>query len=226
MVYRIAIDGPASSGKSTIAKQLAQRLGIIYIDTGAMYRAVTLEIIRQEIDIKNDFQLKACLRELDLTLKIIDDVQHVFINGEDESETIRSVEVTRKVSEIAAMPIVRKYLVAKQQKLAEKESVIMDGRDIGTVVLPTAEYKFYLIASPDVRALRRYNENMEKGLINQSLDEIREELIERDNYDMNRKTSPLKQADDAVLIDTSEMSIEEVVKKIESYLYLNELNCK
>lgn len=214
----IAIDGPASSGKSTIAKEVAQRLGIAYIDTGAMYRGITLALIEQNIPFADVDQIVALMNQIKMEFKIIEGSQHLFIEGEDVSEKIRSVEVTENVSEVAAIPEVRQHLVSLQQRMAEVSSVVMDGRDIGTVVLPNAPYKFFFTASPQVRALRRYKENMAKGLTSQSLDEIEAAIIERDRYDSTREHSPLRKADDAILVDTSDLTIDEIVINIIQYV--------
>ena len=210
----IAIDGPASSGKSTIAKEVAQRLGIAYVDTGAMYRGITLALIEQKISFDDVDKIVELMKQIKMEFKIIEESQHLFIEGEDVSEKIRSVEVTENVSEVAAIPEVRKHLVSLQQRMAEASSVVMDGRDIGTVVLPNAPYKFFFTASPHVRALRRYKENMSKGLTSQSLTEIEAAIIERDRYDSTREHSPLRKADDAILVDTSDLTIDETVEKI------------
>lgn len=210
----IAIDGPASSGKSTIAKEVAQRLGIAYVDTGAMYRGITLALIEQKISFDDVDKIVALMKQIKMEFKIIEESQHLFIEGEDVSEKIRSVEVTENVSEVAAIPEVRQHLVSLQQRMAEASSVVMDGRDIGTVVLPNAPYKFFFTASPHVRALRRYKENMAKGLTSQSLTEIEAAIIERDRYDSTREHSPLRKADDAILVDTSDLTIDETVEKI------------
>ncbi|OFK63746.1 cytidylate kinase [Globicatella sp. HMSC072A10] len=210
----IAIDGPASSGKSTIAKEVAQRLGIAYVDTGAMYRGITLALIEQKISFDDVDKIVALMKQIKMEFKIIEESQHLFIEGEDVSEKIRSVEITENVSEVAAIPEVRQHLVSLQQRMAEASSVVMDGRDIGTVVLPNAPYKFFFTASPHVRALRRYKENMAKGLTSQSLTEIEAAIIERDRYDSTREHSPLRKADDAILVDTSDLTIDETVEKI------------
>lgn len=164
----IAIDGPASSGKSTVAKLLAGQLGITYIDTGAMYRAVTLAAQRQGVSVEDQLALENLLAQLDLSFRRQDGVQHVYLGEEDVSSAIRSVAVTQAVSEVSAQPLVREALVAMQQAMAAKESVVMDGRDIGTVVLPNASIKFFFVADVAVRAARRYKENIERGMTDQS----------------------------------------------------------
>lgn len=212
--FTIAIDGPASSGKSTVAREVAKRLKITYIDTGAMYRGVTLAILRNGIDVNDTAKVIEALDDINIDYTHVNGEQRLILNGSDVSEEIRSIEVTNNVSEISAIREVREKLVALQQLIAEKQSVVMDGRDIGTVVLPKANYKFFFIASPRVRALRRYNENLERGISTQTLEEIESAIIERDRFDSTREHSPLKQADDAILIDTSDMSIGEVASKI------------
>ena len=207
----IAIDGPASSGKSTIAKLLANQKGFTYIDTGAMYRAVTLAVLTQQIDLHDESSLQQLLRTTKIEFKRIDGTQTVWLNDQDVSEKIRTVEVTQHVSEVAAEPLVRERLVAMQQQMATKESVVMDGRDIGTVVLPNATIKFFFVADVAVRAERRYKENMARGLTAQTLEEIQADIQARDLYDSTRKHSPLKQAEDALLVDTSQMTMDEVL---------------
>lgn len=215
---QIAIDGPASSGKSTVAKLIAKHLGIIYIDTGAMYRAVTYQALRQSIqanDIENILQM---LKGMDMTFKNIDGKQFVFNHEEDISLAIRSDNVTAHVSEFSAIAQVREFLVEFQRQLAFNNDVIMDGRDIGTVVLPQADYKFFLVASSRVRAQRRYEENIRRGISDESIDTIEENIIKRDQYDSQRKHSPLVKAHDAIEIDTSDLSIDEVVDKILNFI--------
>ena len=215
---QIAIDGPASSGKSTVAKLIAKHLGIIYIDTGAMYRAVTHQALRQSIqanDIENILQM---LKGMDMTFKNIDGKQFVFNHEEDISLAIRSDDVTAHVSEFSAIAQVREFLVEFQRQLAFNNDVIMDGRDIGTVVLPQADYKFFLVASSRVRAQRRYEENIRRGISDESVDTIEENIIKRDQYDSQREHSPLVKAHDAVEIDTSDFSIDEVVDNILKFI--------
>lgn len=206
----IAIDGPASSGKSTIAKELAKALKSIYIDTGAMYRGVTLSILRESIDISNPTSVEQILDTIDLHFQLVNGEQHLFLNDENINDEIRSIEVTENVSEVSAIARVRERMVELQRKMAEKASVVMDGRDIGTVVLPNADYKFFFTASAKVRALRRYNENIAKGMTSQTVEEIEAAIKERDYLDSTREHSPLKQAEDAELIDTGELTVIEV----------------
>lgn len=206
----VAIDGPAAAGKSTVAKRVATLLGYTYIDTGAMYRAFTLYCIEKGINCEDE---KACVEvipEVNIELK---PGNLVFLNGKDVSFDIRTPIVNANVSYIASYKDIRLALVDLQRKMAEKDSVIMDGRDIGTYVLPNAEVKIYQIASAETRAIRRYKENQEKG-ITCTLDEIREDVKKRDYIDSHRAFAPLKPAEDAIPLDTSDMSIEEVVDAI------------
>ena len=213
VIYRIAIDGPAGAGKSTMAKLLAANLGIDYIDTGAMYRAIAVKLIRTATDY-ND--AKALARLLETT-----DVDYyggcVYLDGEDISSLIRTQEVSNMASESSAVPAVRDKLGELQMSIAKKRSLIMDGRDIGTIIIPDAEYKFYLNASSRIRAYRRLCELREKG-VDCDLDAIEEEIRERDYRDSHRDYHPLKKADDAVEIDTSDLTIAQVVNKMMEYI--------
>ena len=210
---QVAIDGPASSGKSTISKFIAKETGFLYLDTGAMYRATTLAFLRAHISVDDEKAIEELLDHLEISFKNIEDGQLVFLNGEDVTREIRNLEVTRNVSEVSAIKAVRVKLGQMQREIAENHSIIMDGRDIGTVVLPNAELKIFLVASVKERALRRYRENQEKG-IELSLEKLEEEIAHRDFLDSTRKESPLKKADDAFEIDTTSLSIQEVVSKI------------
>lgn len=210
----IAIDGPAGAGKSSIAKALSKKLGYIYIDTGAMYRAVALFFVDNNINDGTDSRLESLLEKLDISIKYEDGVQKVFLNGEDVTGKLRLEEIGKLASKFSAIGSVREKLVALQRKLAQKENVVMDGRDIGTVVLPDANLKIYLSASSKVRAKRRYLELLEKGNTDVDINVIEDEIIKRDEADMNREISPLKQAKDAYYLDSSDMSIDEVVSKI------------
>ena len=214
MSKQIAIDGPAGAGKSTIAKRVAKDLSFVYVDTGAMYRSLGLYMLKNGIDIHDKDAVEKASEKADVRLSYIDGTQHVLLNGEDVSTQIREEEVGKAASVVSAYPQVRKNLTALQKKLAETENVVMDGRDIGTCVLPDAFLKIYLTASPEVRGNRRYLELVEKGE-NPDLNEIIEDIRKRDQADMTREISPLKKADDAVEIDSSEMTIDEVVKAIE-----------
>ena len=215
-MYNIAIDGPAGAGKSSIAKALSKKLGFIYIDTGAMYRAVALFFLENGIKESSDNEIDKLLDELDINIKYTDGEQRVFLNNVDVSDKLRQEEIGKLASRFSALKSVREKLVALQRKLAKKENVIMDGRDIGTVVLPNADLKIYLSAGSKVRAKRRYLELIEKGFDRAALDEkaIENEIIKRDEADMNREISPLKKAEDAYCLDTSDMTFDEVVSKI------------
>lgn len=211
--FNIAIDGPAGAGKSTIAREVARRLGFVYVDTGAMYRAMALYFIRSGVDPQDEEAIGAACRDVNITLGYEDGAQQVYLNGENVSGLIRTEEVGNMASATSGYIPVRVKLVELQQQLAARENVIMDGRDIGTCVLPGAPAKIYLTASVQVRALRRYKELLEKGA-QCSLGEIEKDIEERDYRDMHRENSPLKQAEDAVLLDSSNMTIEEVITAI------------
>lgn len=210
----IAIDGPAGAGKSSIAKALSKRLGYIYIDTGAMYRTVALFFLENDVKEGTDSRIESLLEKLEISIKYEDGAQKVILNGEDVTGKLRLEEIGKLASKFSAIGSVREKLVALQRKLAQKENVVMDGRDIGTVVLPNADLKIYLSASSKVRAKRRYLELLEKGHTDLDINEIEDEIIKRDEADMNREISPLKQADDAYYLDSSDMTLEEVVSKI------------
>ncbi|MEY8337461.1 (d)CMP kinase [Lachnospiraceae bacterium 62-35] len=211
--YNIAIDGPAGAGKSTIAKKVARELNFIYVDTGAMYRAMALYVIRKQISSEDEQAVSSVCDEVSVTIGYEGGIQQVYLNGENVSDMIRTEEVGNMASSISPYRSVREKLLQLQQGLAEKENVIMDGRDIGTCVLPMADTKIYLTASTRIRAERRFKELIEKGMMC-NLEEIEQDIIERDNRDMTREIAPLKQAEDAVLIDGSAMTIDEVVLQI------------
>lgn len=213
MNYSIAIDGPAGAGKSTIAKKIAKRMGCIYVDTGAMYRAMALLMIRHKIAAADSEEISRQCRKADITIRYEGGEQVVFLNGENVNGQIRTEEVGRMASVVAKMQDVRAKLLELQRKLAKSSDVVMDGRDIGTCVLPDATVKIYLTASADVRAKRRYEELQEKG-IRCDYETIRADIVERDRQDMNREISPLKQAEDAVLVDSSLLTADEVTEKI------------
>ncbi|MFD1206463.1 (d)CMP kinase [Sporosarcina contaminans] len=209
----IAIDGPAAAGKSTIAKRIAEKLNFTYIDTGAMYRALTHKALQLGIDMDSDRDLSKLLEETDIQLQPNRDGQAVIIDGKDCTEVIRSQEVTANVSQVAAHTNVRKMMVAKQRDLAAGIGVVMDGRDIGTAVLPNADLKIFMTASVEERADRRYIENQRRG-IQTSLAQLIADIKERDRADSEREVSPLKQAEDAILLDTTSLSIEEVADQV------------
>ena len=209
----IAIDGPAGAGKSTIAKLAAKELSFIYVDTGAMYRAIALFMLNNKVDVEADDALQAALNKIDIVIAHEDGAQQVYLNGENVSQTIRKEEVGNMASKVATKGSVREKLLDLQRGLAASHDVIMDGRDIGTNILPKAELKIYLTASSDVRAERRYKELAEKGET-PDIAKIKEDIEARDYQDMHREIAPLKKAEDAVLIDSSYMTIDEVVEKI------------
>lgn len=213
MSMNIAIDGPAGAGKSTIAKRLAKKLGFIYVDTGAMYRAMAYYFLQHNIDAKDENAIAAACPDVDVTITYENGEQQVLLNGENVNGVIRNEEVGNMASSTSVYPVVRKKLVELQRQLAKSADVIMDGRDIGTCVLPDAQVKIYLTASSATRAKRRYDELTEKG-VSCDLAEIEKDIIDRDYRDMHRETSPLRQAEDAVLVDSSEMNIDEVVDAI------------
>lgn len=210
MAYNIAIDGPAGAGKSTIAKKLAADLGYVYVDTGAMYRAMAYYFLQNGIDAKDEKAIADACPKVDVTIQYVDGEQQVILNGENVNGVIRKEEVGNMASATSVYPVVRTKLVDLQRQLAARENVIMDGRDIGTVVLPNANVKIFLTASSKVRAQRRFDELTAKGVAC-NIDEIEKDIIDRDYRDMHRKTSPLKQADDAVLLDSSNLDIDGVV---------------
>ena len=213
MSFNIAIDGPAGAGKSTAAKLAAKALDFIYVDTGAMYRTIALYLLRSGTDIEDETALQAALEDIDVRISYEQGVQHMILNGEDVSGLIRTPEVSDMASRSSARPAVRRKLLDLQRQLAASEDVLMDGRDIGTAILPNADLKIFLTASVAERARRRFLEMKEKGEAC-SEEEIRREIEERDYRDMHREISPLVQAEDAVLLDTSDMSLEQVVEKI------------
>ena len=211
----IAIDGPAAAGKSTVAKVVAKELSYVYIDTGAMYRTLTYAALEQKVDIENEEQLMEVVKNVNIEFQQGENTQLVFLNGQDVSEVIRTPDVTNRVSIVAKHRLVREEMVRRQQELAEKGGVVMDGRDIGTHVLPDAEVKIFMLASVEERAERRHLENMNKGF-DSNLEQLKEEIAQRDKLDSEREVSPLKKADDALELDTTSLSIEEVVQKIMS----------
>lgn len=215
MSYQIAIDGPAGAGKSTIAKRVAKEKGFIYVDTGAMYRAMAYFFITENIKPDDEVAIETKCGEADITICYENGEQVVLLNGKNVNGVIRTEEVGNMASATSKHPKVRERLTALQKELAERENVVMDGRDIGTCVLPGADVKVYLTASAKVRAKRRFDELAAKGEVC-DISKIEEDIIKRDEQDMNRPIAPLRQAEDAVLVDSSEMSIDEVVEKIMS----------
>lgn len=213
MSYNIAIDGPAGAGKSTIAKKVAKELGFIYVDTGAMYRAIALYLLRNQVGQDEEKKISVYAKQANVELVYENGEQQVLLNGENVSGLIRTEEVGKMASAGAKNKEVRAQLLDLQRNLAKKENVIMDGRDIGTHVLPNADLKIYLTASSAVRAERRYKELHEKGVACE-IQEIEKDIIARDKQDMEREIAPLKQAEDAILLDSSNMTIDEVAKKI------------
>lgn len=213
MGYNVAIDGPAGAGKSTIAKLVAKEKGYIYVDTGAMYRGLAIHFLDKGIQPQETEKVIEACKDAEVTIAYEDAVQHVYLNGKDISSRLRNEEVGNMASVTSAIPEVRKKLLELQQNLAKTQNVIMDGRDIGTCVLPHADVKVYLTASVETRAKRRYQELQEKGE-DCNLEEIAHDIEERDRRDMTREIAPLKQAEDAVLVDSSDMTIAEVVKTI------------
>lgn len=213
MSLNIAIDGPAGAGKSTIAKLIAKKMNLVYVDTGAMYRAMALYMVRQGVDLKDTEQIIKLCQSVDISLKYEDGVQVVLLNGENVNAFLRNEEVGNAASAVSTIGAVRQKLVALQQKIAGDTDLVMDGRDIGTCVLPAAKPKVYLTASSQVRAQRRFDELAAKGET-PDFEKIKADIEERDFRDMNREISPLKQAEDAVLVDSSYMTIDEVVEKI------------
>ncbi len=204
--FRIAIDGPSGAGKSTVAKQVAARLGIEYIDTGAMYRAVGLKMLRLGIAMEENEELQKMLDDTDVDFE----KERIYLDGEDVSDLIRTQEISKAASDCSAFATVREKLVELQRAMGERKSIIMDGRDIGTVVLKDSKQKFYLTATAEERAMRRYLELREKGSA-EGYEQVLEDVIKRDYNDSHRDVSPLRQAEDAVLIDSTNMTVEQVV---------------
>lgn len=220
MYKSIAIDGPSGAGKSSISKAVAHQLEYIYVDTGALYRSIGLFVNRKGIDTTDANKIKTILNEIDVELKFIDGTQCVFLNGEDVSEKIRLPEVSMYASNVSAIKEVRDFLFDLQQNIAKNNNIIMDGRDIGTVVLPNANVKIFLTASAEVRAKRRYDEHIAKGL-DVDFDTILQDIIKRDYNDSHREIAPLKQADDAILIDTSNKNLQESIEIVKNTILEN-----
>ncbi len=211
--YRIALDGPSGAGKSTIAKRLSAELGFVYVDTGAMYRTIGLYCLQNNIDTADEQKVSSVLPKIKIELKYVDGEQRIILNGADVSSEIRMNEVSMAASKVSAYKEVRKFLLDAQRNVAKEQSVIMDGRDIGTVVLPDAEIKIFIVGDATVRAKRRHKELLEKGQ-NISLQEVLEDIITRDHNDTNRAESPLAQADDAILLDTTYKNFEQAYASV------------
>lgn len=216
MGYNVAIDGPAGAGKSTIAKLVAKEKGYIYVDTGAMYRGLAIHFLNRGIDPEDRKSVAEACRDAEVTIGYEDGVQQIYLNGENVTSMLRAEETGNMASKTSAIPEVREKLLELQRSLAREKDVIMDGRDIGTNILPNADVKIYLTASVETRARRRYDELQEKGE-DCSLEEISRDIRERDERDMTREIAPLKKADDAVLVDSSDMTIQQVVDEICRY---------
>lgn len=216
-IIRIALDGPSGSGKSTIAKKLSAKLNILYLDTGAMYRATALKALSLNIDTFDAEGVKTFIDDINLEIKYIDGTQHTYLDGQDVSEKIREPHVSMAASNISSLKCVRLKMVEMQRKIASQMSCVLDGRDIGSYVLPDADFKFYVTASVDVRADRRYKELVLKG---HKVDfaQLKQEIEQRDYNDKNRDFAPLTKAEDAIEIDTSFMTIEQVIRKVTSYI--------
>ena len=212
-MFKIALDGPSGAGKSTIAKALAAKLGIVYVDTGALYRTVGYFVRQKNADPKNADEVGALLPEIHVEIKYVDGAQHVYLNGEDLGDKIRTPEMSMYASAVSAIPAVRSFLLDTQRDIARKNSVIMDGRDIGTVILPDAEVKIFMFASVEARAMRRHRELVAKGE-DVKYEDVLREMIERDNNDRNRDVAPAVPAEDAMMLDNSDMNIEENVDAV------------
>lgn len=212
MSINIAVDGPAGAGKSSIARAVAEEIGYIYVDTGALYRSIALYAIENKLD--NDSLIKS-LDKINIRLEFIDKCQHVILNDNDVSDKIRTPEVSMGASRVSAIPKVREFLFELQKKIAEENNIIMDGRDIGTVVLPNADLKVFLTASAEERASRRFKEMTDSSI---TYEQVLEDIKQRDYNDMNREIAPLKQAEDAVLLDTTGMTIDEVKQKLKAMI--------
>lgn len=217
MIFSVAIDGPAGAGKSTAAKQLSAMLGAIYLDTGAMYRTVALAAIRRGIDTSDEKALEEMLDQISIEIKFSDQGQVILLDGEEVNDYIRTPEVSLGASKVAVFPPVRHRMVEMQRDIASKNTVVMDGRDIGTYVLKDARYKFFLTATVEMRAKRRYEELKAKGM-EADIEEIKRDIRFRDENDSSRAMAPLKKAEDAILIDTTNQSIDEMVEDMARYI--------
>ena len=216
-IINVAIDGPAGAGKSTLSRKLAQTLGFIYVDTGALYRTVGLKFSNAGADTTLDCDIDAILADTAVDIRFVNGEQRVFLDGNDVSDDIRTPTASMMASAVSARPQVRAFLLEMQRKLARENNVVMDGRDIGTVVLPNADVKIYLTASAEARANSRYKELLEKGTT-VTYKEVYDDMVQRDYNDMNRDFAPLKQAEDAIYIDTSDMTIDEVINTVMEYI--------
>lgn len=212
-MFNVAIDGPSGAGKSTIAKRAAAELNFIYVDTGALYRAIGLFAVRAGKNTKLQNEIVPLLDDIKLSLKITDGVQHVILNSEDVSDLIRTPEISMAASDVSKIPEVRTFLLDLQRNIAKENNVIMDGRDIATVILPEAQVKIFLTASPQKRAERRYLEFMEKG-IDITLEEVLEDVNKRDYQDSHREIAPLKPSDESIIIDSSDMTLEQTIDRV------------
>lgn len=217
MAFIVAIDGPAGTGKGTVTKIIAKDLGLVNIDTGAMYRCVTLEALRNNVEPVESENLNEILKDIEIELKKVGEIQEVWLNGENVSEKIRTPEIDSNVAKFAALKSVRDKVTPLQRKMGEKDNIIMEGRDIGTTVFPNADVKIYLDASIEERARRRYKQNLEKG-IKITYEEVLDSIKKRHKLETEREISPLRKADDAILVDSTSLTIEEVVEKIESII--------
>lgn len=217
MAFIVAIDGPAGTGKGTVTKIIAKDLGLVNIDTGAMYRCVTLEALRNNIEPVESENLNEILKDIEIELKKVGEIQEVWLNGENVSEKIRTPEIDSNVAKFAALKSVRNKVTPLQRKMGEKDNIIMEGRDIGTTVFPNADVKIYLDASIEERARRRYKQNLEKG-IKITYEEVLDSIKKRHKLETEREISPLRKADDAILVDSTSLTIEEVVEKIENII--------
>jgi CMP/dCMP kinase len=215
----IAIDGFSSCGKSTLAKALAKKLHYAYVDTGAMYRAVTLYFLDNDVDINDRESVKKALTQIELHFERTPTGNHIFLNGKDIEDEIRTMRVAEMVSPVATISVVRRAMVQQQQLMGRRKGIVMDGRDIGTVVFPDAELKIFLTADTQIRTQRRYDEMLAKGELNVSFEEVKNNLTERDLIDSNRADSPLRQAEDAILLDNSYLTPEEQLQKVLDLVY-------
>lgn len=213
-IYQIAIDGPAGSGKSTLAKGVAKKLGIMYLDTGAMYRTCAVAAIKAGVDPKDNNSVSKLIESMKLEVKFIDGVQHMILNGEDVTAILRTPDVSKAASDISALPVVRTSMVNMQRDIAKSETFVLDGRDIGSNVLPDAKYKFFVTASAEVRAQRRLLEDKEKGNSTQTFEEVLADIKYRDLQDSTREFAPLIKTEDAILIDTSNITIEQTLEAL------------